>query len=270
MIGNEPSRDGVADSTEFGAGARIGDDAGVCTVTWLQTPGGYELRCNRDERHERADALPPVLRERDGVRLISPTDPDGGGSWITVNDHGLSLCLLNGYAAEDDLHPSAEMTSRGLLVLELADARDADDVARRLAARELGAFRSFRLLVLDGDSCASVLFWNRADGRLVEEAPELPLVSCPVRTDEVRSARRATLERLVAERGGLDAAVLEAFHRSRHPDGWVWSVSMQHDLAATRSHSHVRVTRSEVTFAYTPGRPCSTPARPPLALPRRR
>ena len=82
-----------------------------------------------------------------------------------------------------------------------------------------------------------------------------PLVSCPVRTPEVRRTRTDTLLALLKEHGRVDATVLQAFHESRHPDEWIWSVSMHHDVAATRSLSRVRVTADEASFTYTPGRP---------------
>ena len=37
---------------------------------------------------------------------------------------------------------------------------------------------------------------------------------------------RDLLARMIRERGAIDAALLDAFHRSRHKDGWIWSVSM--------------------------------------------
>ena len=240
----------------------------MCTVTWLRADDGYELFCNRDERHERGEAWPPAVHEEDGVHFAAPTDPDGGGTWIVVNSHGLALCLLNGYAQADDLLPAASFTSRGLLVRELATARSPDDVALRLGTRSLAGFRSFRLLVLAAGRPACAAVWDRATSRLTRESPELPLISCPVRTDEVRAARRDTLLRLVAEHGALDGTVLAAFHRSRHPAGWIWSVSMQHDVARTRSHSHVKVTAERVEFVYTPGRPCSTRPLPVVAFAR--
>jgi hypothetical protein len=241
----------------------------MCTVTWLQTADGtYDLLCNRDERHERADAAPPTQQVRDGVRFLAPTDPDGGGTWIAVNEHGLSMCLLNGYAAEDDLLPSPTLTSRGLLVHELATAASVDDAVHRLGGRELDSFRSFRLLLLEPRELPQAVAWDRAHGSLSVDAPDLPLISCPVRTDEVHATRRAALELLVAEHGGLTVDALQEFHRSRHPDGWIWSVSMHHDVAATRSLSHVRVTRDQVAIAYTPGRPGDAAPGPVVSLER--
>lgn len=242
----------------------------MCTVTWLRTDDGssYDLFCNRDERHERAEAEPPAVHEHGGVRFLAPTDPDGGGTWIAANEHGLALCLLNGYAADDDLLPSSAFTSRGLLVRELATSRTSRDVFERLGARELASFRSFRLLLLSAQGPARAAVWNRAAAELTDGQPAIPLISCPVRTDEVRAARRATLEALVAERGVLDTEVLEQFHRSRHPEGWIWSVAMQHDRAATRSLTRVQVTGRDVRMTYSPGRPGDAVAGPTIGLTR--
>jgi len=238
----------------------------VCTVTWVRHADGYELFCNRDERHERAEATPPETHERDGVCCVSPTDPDGGGTWISVNEHGLALCILNGYQASDDLVPAPHFTSRGLLVNELASAPSATAVLDAIARRDLTCFRSFDLLVLDTVDPPRVVSWNRAAQAQRNAEARVPLISCPVRTGDVRQSRTETLIRLVQENRGVDAALLQMFHESRHPDGWVWSVSMHHDRAATRSLSRVRVTREEVTFTYTPGRPGETASLPSVTI----
>ncbi len=238
----------------------------MCTVTWLRQANGYELFCNRDERHERAEASPPEVRVADGVRMITPLDPDGGGTWIAVNQHGLSLCLLNGYRASDDLVPAPQFRSRGLLVTELATAASARDVLDDVKDRDLSAYRSFDLLVLGPDAPPRLASWNRAANAHRDAQARVPLVSCPVRAGEVRQARTETLLRLVQEYQGVDASVLQVFHESQHPDGWIWSVSMHHEIAGTRSLSRVRVTADEVAFTYTPGRPGETAALPAVTI----
>jgi len=251
-------------------GREPGNITGMCTVTWFRGSDAYELFCNRDERHERAEAEPPTVREREGGRIIAPTDPDGGGTWISVNEHGLTLCLLNGYRASDDLVPAPHFTSRGQLVEQLADAASADAALGKLTNRDLTSFRSFDLLVMGPDAPPRLASWNRAARALRNAPARVPLISCPLRTHEVLQARTDVLLRLVSENGGVDTDVLQAFHESRHPDGWIWSVAMSHDVAATRSLSHVSVTPDEVAFAYTPGRPGDVPALPAVTVPRLR
>lgn len=55
---------------------------------------------NRDEQKSRALALAPAIYDRQGVSVMMPLDPQGQGSWISLNQFGLSLCLLNNYQAE--------------------------------------------------------------------------------------------------------------------------------------------------------------------------
>ncbi len=242
----------------------------MCTVTWLVSArdGSFDLLCNRDERHERAEAAAPRVLTLDGVAVVAPRDPDGGGTWIAVNEHGVALCLLNGYRADDDLLPAERFRSRGLLVRDVAPSATAAEALRRLAAADLTPYRSFEVLALDA-SGPRLACWDRAVGELAETEPHQPLVSCPVRTDEVRAARRATLAEIARSRGGLDVAALAAFHRSRHADDWIWSVAMEHDKAATRSHCHVRVSQDDVRFEYVPGRPDLVPPLPAVTIRRR-
>jgi uncharacterized protein with NRDE domain len=68
----------------------------MCTVSWVQEPDGYHLLCNRDEKRSRAIALSPRIQARGWVRFIAPVDPGCGGTWITVNEFGVSACVLNG------------------------------------------------------------------------------------------------------------------------------------------------------------------------------
>src|SRR6185312_11981515 len=69
----------------------------MCTVSWIHAREGYQLLCNRDERHTRRPAQAPTVRQNGGVRFIAPIDGEEGGSWIGVNEFGLTLCLLNRY-----------------------------------------------------------------------------------------------------------------------------------------------------------------------------
>src|SRR5687768_12141538 len=90
----------------------------MCTVSWSHQDDGYHLLCNRDERHTRKPARPPRVHERSDVRFIAPIDGDHGGSWIGVNQFGLSLCLLNRYQ-DGEQSATGSNKSRGLLLAGL-------------------------------------------------------------------------------------------------------------------------------------------------------
>lgn len=82
----------------------------MCTVSWIRQAGGYRLLCSRDEKHTRQMA-PAARRPRAAWSPVhrAAETAGGGGTWIGVNQFGLSLCLLNRY--QNDAVPSAEAGS---------------------------------------------------------------------------------------------------------------------------------------------------------------
>lgn len=117
----------------------------MCTVSWMHELDGYQLFCNRDEKRSRAEADPPRTLHRDGVRFLAPLDSECGGTWIATNQFGISLCLLNGTAAQ----ATPGYRSRGLLVLDLIPSASLADLAHRMSFRDLSPFQPFTLLALE-------------------------------------------------------------------------------------------------------------------------
>jgi uncharacterized protein with NRDE domain len=72
----------------------------MCTVTWLMEADSYTVFFNRDELKTRSHALHPAIKEQNGVRYIAPVDLDGGGTWIGVNEFGLTCGLLNNHRSK--------------------------------------------------------------------------------------------------------------------------------------------------------------------------
>src|SRR3954471_23954622 len=103
----------------------------MCTVSWIHDNGGYQLFCNRDEKLSRSPALPPKIRQREGVRYVAPADGDFGGAWIGTNQFGISICLLNGTPCGIETR-SGGMRSRGLLLPELLAAPTLFEVNERI------------------------------------------------------------------------------------------------------------------------------------------
>lgn len=67
---------------------------------------------------------------------LASLDTAGGGTWITVNVHGLALGLLNEDQGAAAGRPRGTI-SRGLLVKSLAAVRSREEASRRL--RYLGS-----------------------------------------------------------------------------------------------------------------------------------
>lgn len=239
----------------------------MCTVTWLPTREGFELRMNRDELRTRAVALPPSVYEREGVRYIAPRDVDGGGTWITVNDAGVAVCLLNGTGLPDGRVASR---SRGLLVEDFADVRSVSEVRIRLADAGLSVYSPFTLLVLEPGTPACVARWNGST-LVVDPAarPSALLTSSSVDSDAVVASRTAVFREFMRTSRGRDAEMLEQFHRDHSPERGHRSVCMHRPDASTVSFTRVTVCRDAALVHYEDGPACSGLRFDPVAIARR-
>ena len=228
----------------------------MCTVTWLRERGGYTLLCNRDELLSRKPALAPAVKKHHGVRFIAPEDGDHGGAWIAVNQFSLSVCLLNRY--QDSRADGTNHTSRGLLLLDMAECTSGAEVLRRVCAVDLVRFQPFSLLVLEPDTDALVIDWTGTSCLIRHEGESaMPLLSSSYKTASVIEARRDWFERLTAGRSRVDAATLFRFHASHSPGRSAYSPCMHREDARTVSFSWIKATREAVEFRYNPDSPCT-------------
>ena len=220
----------------------------MCTVSWLHQPGGYHLLCNRDEKLTRGAAISPQVIRRGGVRFVAPIDRDGGGTWIAVNEFGLSVCLLNA-------GPTGRR-SRGLLVRELAWAESLAECALWLSQLDLRPYGSFTLLMIEPDSPAIVEGWNGA-GLSTDKNGDarMPLISSSYDPSGVHSARMADFGAHLKGRSP-DAADLYWFHRSHGTRASAYSACMHRSDAETVSFSWAVVTPHDIRFLYSPSAPC--------------
>lgn len=215
----------------------------MCTVSWVAQPDGYELFSNRDEKRTRKPALPPAVRLQEGVRFAAPEDGDWGGTWIGVNEYGVTLCLLNGAAARQ-----ARM-SRGWLVRSLIAAPSVNHVLDRALAARLEPYAPFTLVAIEPGRVASLLEWDGVRPVVIEPAEAfLPLTSSSFDPDGVRLRRREQFP---------GAASLAAFHTSHGPRPDAYSVCMHRPDAETVSLSRIRVNHGCAEFLYQPGAPCA-------------
>ena len=238
----------------------------MCTLTWHDTPDGYAVFFNRDERRARKPALAPAVRQRRDTRFLSPVDGDGGGTWIAVNEHGLTVCLLNGFPAEPvDTDAGGEYTTRGSIPLTAIECASSADVARTLRARSFDCFRPFVLVTFEPGGGGLTARWCGSALEIEDGRPrQRPLVSSSFFTEEVRNSRIAVFESLQLERPAAPPAELHlAFHRSHRPERGPHSPCMHRPDASTVSFSHIEVGAAEVQFHYTGNSPCrGLPERP--------
>lgn len=232
----------------------------MCTVTWLRSASGYQLFFNRDELRSRQQAQPPQLHRENGTTYIAPIDGDAGGTWISVNQYGLTLCLLNNYRAATKL-AERDWNSRGLLVSRFAPRATVGEIVAEIKETDLSRNKPFDLLIFDNGQLPVQIAW---DGfRLeVKHNPEMPLTSSSFNTAQVIRNRLTQLEK----GKNLGADMLHRFHASHNPEKGAYSVCMHRDDACTVSFSHIVVDESQIRFEYLDGAPCESQAATSLTI----
>jgi hypothetical protein len=224
----------------------------MCTISWIHDKDGYQLLCNRDEKLTRKSALEPRLAVRNGTRFLAPVDGDFGGTWIATNEFGMSVCLLNGAnRAGSEIHSSAPLRSRGLLLLDLIPLPSVAVMCDRIREADLSAFAPFTLAALEPGHPAAVLEWDGSKKTLVSQAADrFMLTSSSFDSEKVRRSRQEEYSHVHDGKG------LFAFHRSHAPARSAYSTCMHRADAETVSFSWIQVSRKETDFFYTPGAPC--------------
>lgn len=222
----------------------------MCTVSWRFHPDGYDFFFSRDEQRTRPTALPPRPYSRDGVEWLAPYDPQGGGSWIIVNSHGLTACVLNAYTIDAAPAPTSPVQSRGRLPLALADARNATECREKLDHLLAdGRFAPCFLLCVHPPAEAVWWIWAGAVLHRLGSAIRPPITTSSYDSERIILARRDAFQKIV----GTEQPTLEQlrqFHEGPDQPAEAASVRMSRPDARTVSLTHIAVSGSEVRTTY--------------------
>ncbi len=115
----------------------------MCTLTFLSIDGGIRLLHSRDEQRNRSEGLPPSLWTAGAYRLLSPRDPDAGGTWAALRDDGVILAVMNRNPEPAPTLDRSTLRSRGLLIECLAGLRPGK-LAHGLRSIEAARYAPFR------------------------------------------------------------------------------------------------------------------------------
>jgi hypothetical protein len=212
------------------------------------------------ERHwkTRSEASPPAMEQRGQVRYLAPTDPDSGGTWLLVNECGLTLALLNRYQNQVSTPRGARSwRSRGLLVRDLADCADTTEVAERLDALDCASYNAFTLLAFQPGPGFAAKSWQNRPGHAPatclsgpEPAPCMPVSSSSFDPETVLARRRAIFAEIHSDAGPEP----ETLHRFHHFDDGgnptAQTVLMNRPDAQTWAISHICVEPDRVTMVH--------------------
>ena len=226
----------------------------MCSVSWLLEENGYQVFFNRDEQKTRALAMPPKQYQVNGVDMIMPLDPTGGGSWISINEFGLSLCLLNNYQG---IVPDGPLISRGLLLKNMSSSRNIAQLTEAFHRLELSSFAPFTLLAFapnltQHNGVVVAYKWDGVQQNIVET--DSPLFSSGVDLARVQAYRQAKYDQLISTCKNQQNLLM--FHSHHHSEQPHLGTCMHRSDAHTVSFTHLRNRHGQASMFYAPGAPC--------------
>lgn len=219
----------------------------MCTLSWVYHGNHhYEVFFNRDEQKSRLPALEPQRMLIDDVLCVMPIDPVGGGSWISTNEHGVTVCLLNFY--QGDL-PVGELTSRGMIIKRLASCCSSKMVDARLMAMELSHFAPFTVVSFDTRRNANeTIQWTWDGHRLSRKHAFSPVISAAKHYEQARIYRYNLFNELMTSVQDEDLG--RQFHHTYDVDNPHLSPLMEREDARTVSFTSVVVSNSTQVMRY--------------------
>jgi hypothetical protein len=227
----------------------------MCTVTFIARKNGYALGMNRDEQLTRVKALPPTRQQINSRTALFPSEP-GGGTWIGVNDTGVTFALINWYPVQARV--SANAVSRGQLVRSALAANEVDSVDQILRGFPLERTNPFRLIGVFHDANQVIEWqWNLLSmHRVAHNWRTNVWISSGFDEAGAQESRRLVFARLIEQELVLDSRSLRTFHASHSPACGPYSVCMHRDDAATVSYSEIAVSRWSARMRYSTGPLC--------------
>lgn len=227
----------------------------MCTVTLIARRNGYALGMNRDEKLSRVSALPPK-RIRVGNRtLIYPSEPTGG-TWIGVNDSGLTLALINWYSVPQRV--SDKVVSRGEIVRNLLPSFSIDDVQGAFSDQPLSQVNPFRLIGVSPHKRIVEWRWDLRDLTVHEHSwISRTWISSGFDEPGAQRTRGNFFAEAMNEPDAESIGWLRRIHSSHHTSPSAYSTCMHRKDAATVSYTEIEVTKDKAVMSYLGGPLCS-------------
>ncbi len=224
----------------------------MCTISWIRSSDRLDLFFNRDELLTRPDAFFPIREFMNGIQVIYPLDPQGGGTWMAATSKGLVFALLNYYPEGISLDTFTE--SRGQFLRSLLSVSSLSELQSRLPDRV--HTRPFFLYAFDLHS-ALFITW---DGRSFTSDSNVPdcgfLSTSSYCSSPVSAYRHSLFNDFLAL---TSSPALDDFYRlhAMHCDEDLpYGICMHRDNGYTVSFSHLSLLQETLQFDYFSGPPC--------------
>lgn len=227
----------------------------MCSVTFWPRRAGYRVAMNRDELLSRTTGVPPARFLVGGRAVLYPGEP-GGGTWISVNDAGVTLALINWYAVP--LRASPPTVSRGEVIPSLCAGSQPREMEARLKGLELARMNPFRVLGFF-PGVKQVLQWRWDRQTLAVESHDwAPTQWLSSGYDEpgAQRTRGADFDRRRTEPDAGSGPWIRRLHASHEPGRGAYSTCMHRSDAETVSYTEIEVDDSAAVMRYRSGPPC--------------
>ena len=227
----------------------------MCTVSFIARKNGYALAMNRDEKLARIAGLPPSEKIIRGRAVLSPSEP-GGGTWIALNEAGVTFALINWYSIAAQV--KGEAVSRGKVVNAVCSLKSPDSVSATLENLPLKKISPFRLIgVFAGTNDIAEWRWDLK--KLVRKNHPWETqqwISSGFNEPAAQRIRSETFRRTLKQKSAGSLDWLRRLHRSHAPQSGPFSTCMHRADAATVSCSEIIVSKKKATLHYYAGAPC--------------
>lgn len=227
----------------------------MCSVTFWPNGPTYRLAMNRDEQLTRVKGRPPARFVTNGRAALHPSEP-GSGTWISVNDSGVGLALINWYAITQ--RASAPTVSRGEVVMTMREVSQVEEAAQRLAALPLKQINPFRLIgVFPQHQSVCEWRWNQQQlEKIVHEWSPQQWFSSSYDEPAAQRIRSETFSARCHEPDAGEAVWLRRLHGSHSPERGPFSICMHRADAATVSYTEIEVSGEHTVMSHHVGPLC--------------
>jgi hypothetical protein len=227
----------------------------MCTVSFVARRNGYLLGMNRDEKLSRPKGLRPQRVLLDGRQVIFPSETSGG-TWIALNNVGVSFALINWYAIKSENEKGA--LSRGGVIRAVAGQTSAGETEAVLRKLPLNRMQPFRLIGFF-PAVREVIQWRWNLERLesVRHAWRTQQwISSGYDEPEAQRVRSKTFRAALRQKTSGRLDWLRRLHRSHEPQWGPFSTCMHRPDAATVSYTEIIVGAGRGAMRYCPTAPC--------------
>lgn len=244
----------------------------MCTVTYYPTGDGYMLFFNRDESRARPLCKSPRKTNSGKIEVIYPTDTASHGTWLAVNQIGITLCQLNALDYRNRYNTHGEK-SRARIVKKLLSCHSEEDIRTTFNLLNVNHYSGFELIAIipRPDREPKILHWIW-NGKILQSyhnhsGPQLWSTS-PLPLDEIKVYRKNLWTELQVKNPVITWDVLKSFHCNEGEKPTERSLAMKSDSIKTINISGILVSPDTVKFEYLDGSPWKNPASLELSMPR--